>query len=124
MNNITTNGTKPPTPTPNLPSFRTQAMNAFIESQQTREHELDTAYRDLADARVLIRSLETELDAMKRERVMLESRATTCLLERDLAKDQQVSLATILNSIQHLLAQAGVPTLAAQAEVQAEVAEV
>jgi hypothetical protein len=77
MNNITTNGTKPPTPTPNLPSFRTQAMNAFIESQQTREHELDTAYRDLADARVLIRSLETELDVMKRERVMLESRATT-----------------------------------------------
>jgi exonuclease VII small subunit len=121
MNNITTNGTKPPTP--NLPSFRTQAMNAFIESQQTREHELDTAYRDLADARVLIRSLETELEGVRSNLTQVESRMTTAIAERDLAKDQQVSLATILNSIQHLLAQAGVPTLAAQAAVQAEVAE-
>jgi exonuclease VII small subunit len=123
MNNITTNGTKPPTPTPNLPSFRTQAMNAFIESQQTREHELDTAYRDLADARVLIRSLETELEGVRSNLTQVESRMTTAIAERDLAKDQQVSLATILNSIQHLLVQAGVPTLAAQAAVQAETTE-
>jgi hypothetical protein len=61
---------------------------------------------------------------MRRERVMLESRATTCLLQRDQAKDAQVSLATIINSIQRLIGDLGVPTLDEQAKLRALAEEV
>ena len=97
-----------------------QAAELFITNFQAREHELENVKADLAEARITIRELEAELEAMKRERVMLESRATSCLLQRDQAKDSQVELATVINSIQRLITGMGVPTLADQARMHAE----
>ena len=121
MNNLpTTNGTNGK---PGLPPTRVKAAEVFIANFQAREDELDRVKEALANAEVTIREQDAEIEALKRERLLLESRATSCLLERDRAKDAQVSLATIINSIQHLIAQAGVPTLAAQAAVQAEASD-
>ena len=106
-----------------LPPTRVKAAELFIQNFQAREDELERAKEALANAEVTIREHEAEIEALKRERLILESRATTCLLERDRAKDDQVSLATILNSIQHLLRQSGVPDLTEQAHRKAEVEE-
>jgi chromosome segregation ATPase len=119
MNKPPNGNGKPSVPAVSLPTHRLDAMRVSMEYQQTREQLLDETYRDLAEARVQIRELETELEAMKRERVMLESRATTCLLERDRAKDDQVRLSTIINAAQRLFQDEGVPTLAEQAQMRA-----
>jgi chromosome segregation ATPase len=101
-----------------LPPTRVKAAELFIQNFQQREDELDRVKDALANAEVTIRELEAELEAMKRERVMLESRATSCLLQRDQAKDHQVRLSTIINAAQRLFLDAGVPTLAEQAQLQ------
>jgi septal ring factor EnvC (AmiA/AmiB activator) len=123
MNNLpSTNGNGKKT-AQTLPDTRIQAAELFISNFQAREHELENVKADLAEARITIRELEAELEAMKRERVMLESRATSCLLQRDEAKDHQVRLATIINAAQRLFLDAGVPTLADQAEAKAQAEE-
>ena len=120
MNNLpSTNGNGKKT-AQTLPDTRMQAAELFITNFQAREHELENVKADLAEARITIRELEAELEAMKRERVMLESRATSCLLQRDEAKDSQVELCTVINSIQRLITGMGIPTLADQARMHAE----
>ncbi len=101
-----------------LPPSRVKAAELFIANFQQREDELENVKVELADARIVIRELEAELEAMKRERVMLESRATSCLLQRDEAKDHQVRLATIINAAQRLFLDAGVPTLTEQEQIR------
>ena len=113
------NGTgKPAVPAVTLPTFRMDMMRASNEYHQQREHILEETTRELDEARIVIRELETEIEGLKRERVMLESRATSCLLQRDEAKDHQVRLATIINAAQRLFVDAGVPTLAEQAQMR------
>jgi hypothetical protein len=93
-------------------------MRASNEYHQQREHILEETTRELDEARIVIRELETEIEGLKRERVMLESRATSCLLQRDEAKDHQVRLATIINAAQRLFLDAGVPTLTEQEQIR------
>ena len=124
MNNLpTTNGNGKKT-AQTLPDTRMQAAELFITNFQAREHELENVKADLTEARITIRELETEVEGLKRERVMLESRATSCLLQRDEAKDHQVRLATIINAAQRLFLDAGVPTLAEQAAARTQAEEV
>ena len=118
-NSLPTNGNGKP----GLPTTRAKAAELFIENFQAREHELENVKADLTEARITIRELETEVEGLKRERVMLESRATSCLLQRDEAKDHQVRLATIINAAQRLFLDAGVPTLQEQAAAQAQAEE-
>jgi hypothetical protein len=124
MNNVTTTNGNGKKTSQTLPDTRIKAAELFIENFQRREDELDRVKEELATAQVQIREQEAELEAMRRERVMLESRATTCLLQRDQAKDAQVSLATIINSIQRLIGDLGVPTLDEQAKLRALAQEV
>jgi hypothetical protein len=124
MNNMTTTNGNGKKTSQTLPDTRIKAAELFIENFQRREDELDRVKEELATAQVQIREQEAELEAMRRERVMLESRATTCLLQRDQAKDAQVSLATIINSIQRLIGDLGVPTLDEQAKLRALAQEV
>jgi hypothetical protein len=124
MNNVTTTNGNGKKTSQTLPDTRIKAAELFIENFQRREDELDRVKEELATAQVQIREQEAELEAMRRERVMLESRATTCLLQRDQAKDAQVSLATIINSIQRLIGDLGVPTLDEQAKLRALAEEV
>jgi chromosome segregation ATPase len=120
MNQPTNNGTGKPAAVPavTLPTFRMDMMRASNEYHQQREHILEETTRELDEARIVIRELETEIEALKRERVMLESRATSCLLQRDQAKDSQVELCTVINSIQRLITGMGIPTLAEQAQIR------
>jgi hypothetical protein len=119
MNQPTNNGTgKPAVPAVTLPTFRMDMMRASNEYHQQREHILEETTRELDEARIVIRELETEIEGLKRERVMLESRATSCLLQRDEAKDHQVRLATIINAAQRLFLDAGVPTLTEQEQIR------
>jgi hypothetical protein len=119
MNQPTNNGTgKPAVPAVTLPTFRMDMMRASNEYHQQREHILEETTRELDEARIVIRELETEIEGLKPERVMLESRATSCLLQRDEAKDHQVRLATIINAAQRLFLDAGVPTLTEQEQIR------
>jgi hypothetical protein len=120
MNQPTNNGTGKPAAVPavTLPTFRMDMMRASNEYHQQREHILEETTRELDEARIVIRELETEIEGLKRERVMLESRATSCLLQRDEAKDHQVRLATIINAAQRLFLDAGVPTLTEQEQIR------
>jgi regulator of replication initiation timing len=97
MSDDQTNGTLPPAPM--LPTFRTEAMRAFIESQQTREHELDTTYRELADAKVIIRQVEAENETLRSHIATLESRTASYVLERDQAVAERVARETSLVAI-------------------------
>jgi len=120
MNQPTNNGTGKPAAVPavRLPAYRMDMMRASNEYHQQREQLLEDATRELDEARIVIRELETEIEGLKRERVMLESRATSCLLQRDEAKDHQVRLATIINAAQRLFLDAGVPTLTEQEQIR------
>jgi len=116
---ISNNGTgKPAVPAVTLPAYRMDMVRASNEYHQQRETILEETTRDLDEARIVIRELETEIEGLKRERVMLESRATSCLLQRDEAKDHQVRLATIINAAQRLFLDAGVPTLTEQEQIR------
>jgi len=116
---ISNNGTgKPAVPAVTLPAYRMDMVRASNEYHQQRETILEETARDLDEARIVIRELETEIEGLKRERVMLESRATSCLLQRDEAKDHQVRLATIINAAQRLFLDAGVPTLTEQEQIR------
>ena len=109
MNNLpTTNGTNGK---PGLPPTRVKAAEVFIANFQAREDELDRVKEALANAEVTIREQDAEIEALKRERLLLESRATSCQMERDHAVAERAVRETILASIQVLLVQAGVPRI-------------
>jgi phage shock protein A len=120
MNNITTtngNGKKAAQP---LPDSRIQAAELFISNFQQREHELETTKYALAAAKVQIQELETEVEGLRSHIASLESRAQSCVLERDQAVAERVVRETILASIQVLLVQAGVPRIVQLADEEAE----
>jgi hypothetical protein len=111
MNNLpSTNGNGKKT-SQTLPDTRIKAAELFIENFQRREDELDRTKEALDHAHVRLRELETEVEGLKRERLLLESRATSCMLERDQAVADRAVRETILASIQVLLVQAGVPQI-------------
>jgi hypothetical protein len=111
MNNLpSTNGNGKKT-SQTLPDTRIKAAELFIENFQRREDELDRTKEALDHAHVRLRELETEVEGLKRERLLLESRATSCMLERDQAVADRAVRETILASIQVLLVQAGVPRI-------------
>jgi phage shock protein A len=111
MNNVTTTNGNGKKTSQTLPDTRIKAAELFIENFQRREDELDRTKEALDHAHVRLRELETEVEGLKRERVMLESRATSCMLERDQAVADRAVRETILASIQVLLVQAGVPRI-------------
>jgi hypothetical protein len=106
-----------------LPDTRIKAAELFIENFQRREDELDRTKESLDHAHVRLRELETEVEGLKRERLLLESRATSCMLERDQAVADRAVRETILASIQVLLVQAGVPRIVQLADDDAGAAD-
>jgi uncharacterized protein YhaN len=116
MNNITTtNGSRHGEITP-LPEHLQKQAESFFSNYLAREHELDIAKRELAAAHVRITQQGAEIDGLRSQLVTMESRATTCVLERDQAVADRVVRETILTSIQALLVQAGVPPIGQQAD--------
>jgi hypothetical protein len=111
MNNVTTTNGNGKKTSQTLPDTRIKAAELFIENFQRREDELDRTKEALDHAHVRLRELETEVEGLKRERLLLESRATSCMLERDQAVADRAVRETILASIQVLLVQAGVPRI-------------
>jgi len=99
MSDDQTNGTLPPAPMLPLPTFRLDAMRVSMEHQQMREHELDTAYRELANAKVIIRQVEAENETLRSHIATLESRTASCVLERDQAVAERVARETSLVAI-------------------------
>jgi hypothetical protein len=111
MNNLPTTNGNGKKASQTLPDTRIKAAELFIENFQRREDELDRTKEALDHAHVRLRELETEVEGLKRERLLLESRATSCMLERDQAVADRAVRETILASIQVLLVQAGVPQI-------------
>ena len=80
---------------------------------QHREHERETLRTELATAQVEIRALETELELFKSGIAQVESRAQTCLAERDAAvkalENRDTLLASIALLVKHLYERAAEP---------------
>jgi alkylhydroperoxidase/carboxymuconolactone decarboxylase family protein YurZ len=116
MNNITTTNGNGERHAETLPDHLQKQAESFFSNYLAREHELDVTKRELAAAHVRIREQGADLDGLRSQLAILESRVVTCVAERDQAVADRAVRETILASIQVLLVQAGVPRIVQLAE--------
>jgi predicted nucleic acid-binding Zn-ribbon protein len=102
MNNQPSNGAGKQELT-TLPEHRRSAWETQMLDYQHREHERETLRRELDDARVEIRALQTEIELYKSSIAQIESRVASCVLERDRAVMSMAKRETVLLSVFSLL---------------------
>jgi predicted RNase H-like nuclease (RuvC/YqgF family) len=103
---------------PPLPEHRRKEAESFFANYVAREDELAHTKDDLEAAHIRISQLETINEELRSRIAMLESRAASCVAERDEAVAFRTQRETVLTSIQHLLQQAGVPPIVEHIETE------
>lgn len=110
MSQITSksNGTAKNVEIPPLPDHLEAEAKSFFTNYVHGRHELSVTKEKLGEATVHIAELEALIEGLRSHIATLESRMSSCVLERDQAVAARAERETILLSIFGLLEQAGV----------------
>jgi hypothetical protein len=118
MNKLTSNGTGTGknVEIPPLPDHLEAEAKSFFANYVHGRHELAINKEKLNEATVHIAELEAQIEGLRSHIATLESRMSSCVLERDQAVAERVTRETILDDIQLLLTKRGVPPFLGDAE--------